>query len=97
MTATLLAMVLVQNMTVPLPPKLPWRNLASRVEAIKEWGASFLVHPGMTREQVLKVMGTPFGMDTFGPPGQSSETFSYLFSGVLVSFDAKGRVTDISR
>jgi len=44
-----------------------------------------------------RVMGSPFGVDTSGPIGDFSMSYTYLYSGVIVNFGLNGRVSSVSR
>jgi hypothetical protein len=68
-----------------------------RITAIREKITSCFVKQGMSRLHVESLMGQPFGVDSYGPPGQFVTVFSYLASGISITFDAVGQVTGVSR
>lgn len=78
----------------PSPIALP-ANV--RGEVLRERVMSRLVLPGMPREWVEQLLGEPFGIDSYGPPNKFVVVYSYLFSGINVTFGADDKVIAVCR
>ncbi|AWM38608.1 hypothetical protein GobsT_32130 [Gemmata obscuriglobus] len=72
-------------------------NLDNLTTVIKEKIGSYLITPQMTGVEVERLMGQPFGVDSFGPPGEFYVVYSYLASGINITFGPDGKVKSVER
>ena len=58
---------------------------------------SWFVLPGASCAQVESLLGEPFGIDSYGPPGECYTVYTYFLSGVHVTFGPDEKVVGVSR
>ena len=91
------AISLVELNSSASPSVVQSMNVQSRVTALRELLGSYLVTHQMDGTQVEKLMGLPFGVDTHGPPGEFYTVYSYMWSGINVTFGPNGKVQAVER